>query len=653
MTEPYKLLYDVKATIAVAPPVDKNKYLITSALPYINNIPHLGNIIGCVLSADVYVRYMRNRYGDENIMYVCGTDEYGTTTEVKAHEEGLTCQEICDKYYHLHKEIYEYFNISTNIFGRTTTSTQTELAQEIFLKLYDNGHLIEKEVEQMHCETCEKPLADRQISGFCYHAKCAGKNVATKGDQCDECGNLIDATNLVEPSCIVCKSSPKLILSDHLFIDLPVFADKLKDYYFVQNKCKLNKNAISITNNFLQEGLIQRQITRDLKWGTPIPTNRDGLKKYAGKVMYVWFDAPIGYLSILKHGTTEDEWKQWSDPNVKWTQFMAKDNVPFHTLIFPSTLFGYNSPEHSYPIVTEISSTEYLSHEGEKFSKSKNVGVFGNHVKSLCEKLDISIDYFRYYLLKIRPETKDASFSWKEFLVCTQADLVNNYGNLANRCISLTKKYFPNEELFLDNEKFATEYEELIKLLQKYEYVMNDVSLREGLSIALEISNSGNLFLQNYQPWDMYNKYKKTGDESVLQNIKEVISFSLYITHVASKALEPFVPTSGKYIMDHMCYNAQTKTFSVTSSKYIMPFRRVTCPELISCLDQLQIPHHLIEVVENSNQGDQKGPKVQKNQKNQNAHENQKDQNAHENQKNQKNQNAQKDQKNQSSQMAV
>lgn len=601
------------------------KRFITAALPYSNNIPHAGNMIGSLLSADVHARDMRNHHGTENVMYICGTDEYGTTTELKAQEEGLTCQELCDKYHQVHKEIYELFNISTNIFGRTTTQTQTELAQEIFLKLYDDGYLVEKEVGQMHCEKCEKSLADRHIIGYCYHQKCSENNILTKGDQCDKCGNLIDATNLIEPTCITCKTTPKLILSDHLFIDLPVFADQLKDYFFVQKKCKLNKNATSITNNFLQEGLIQRQITRDLKWGTPIPTNRDGLKKYAGKVMYVWFDAPIGYLSILKHGTTEDEWKQWSNPKVKWTQFMAKDNVPFHTLIFPSTLFGYNSQNHSYPVVTEISSTEYLNHEGQKYSKSKNIGVFGNHLKSLCEKLDTSVDYFRYYLVKIRPETKDASFSWKEFLVCTQADLVNNYGNLANRCISLAKKYFPNEELALDPSEFSTECAEIDKLLLEYRNAMDNISLREGLNIALEISNKGNLFLQNYQPWNLYNEYKKTGDENVLQNVRKLISFSLYITYISSKSLEPFIPASAIYIMDYMSYNTQSKTFNISDSKYFMPFRRITCSELIVALDQLQIEHHLDEPA-NSDQDvkitqkalkDQKGQKVQKVQKTQ------------------------------------
>ena len=571
-----------------------NKFLITSALPYVNNVPHLGNIIGCVLSADVYARYMRYVYGNSNVMYVCGTDEYGTTTEIKAQEEGLTCKEICDKYYTLHKEIYDYFCISTDIFGRTSTSTQTELAQEIFLKLYDSGFLIEKEVEQLYCETCDKSLSDRYVVGYCYHLKCKGKNNITKGDQCDKCGNLIDINSLISPKCVTCDTTPKSVVSDHLFIDLPVFSDQLKNYFLDKNKCKLSKNAIEITSNFLSGGLIQRQITRDLKWGTPVPTNRDGLEKYEGKVFYVWFDAPIGYLSILKEGTDNDGWENWSDSNTKWIQFMAKDNVPFHTLIFPSTLFGYNSAQHSYPIVTEISSTEYLNHEGEKYSKSNNVGVFGNHVKLLCEKLNISVDYFRYYLLKIRPETKDASFSWKEFLVCTKADLVNNYGNLVNRCISLTNKYFPNEKLEMFNGEFMEEHAKLANALITYDNAMKNIMLREGLNIALELSNNGNLFLQEQQPWELYNEYKKTKDEYTLKNIKKILAFSLHLVYHVSVLLESFIPTSSQYIKNYINKDSDGN-FYLKNVKYIMPFRRVTLQELTETLDCLQIPHKLAE----------------------------------------------------------
>jgi methionyl-tRNA synthetase len=546
-----------------------NKTLITSALPYVNNVPHLGNIIGCVLSADVYARYMREIVGHDNVLYICGTDEYGTTTEVKAQQEGLSCKEICDKYYKLHKQIYEWFNISTDVFGRTTTDTQTEMAQEIFLKLYDDGLLEEKTVQQYYCNTCDKFIADRYIKGFCYHEQCKGKHIITKGDQCDNCGKLIDVIDLDDPFCITCKNEPILKHTDHLFLKLQEFEKELEEYFLDGDKCILSNNALAITKAFIKSGLKSRPITRDLKWGTPIPTNRPGLKKYEGKVMYVWFDAPIGYLSILKHNV--DDWEKWLI-NSNWVQFMAKDNVPFHTVIFPSTLMGFNKNNtKKLPLVTNLSATEYLNYEGSKFSKSENKGIFGDDVMALSEKLGITSDYWRYYLIKIRPESDDSSFNMEDFVTQTKADLVKNFGNFVNRCICLAKKYFESDITFNINN-FNDDNRNITIIILEYSKLMECIKLKDGMSKGFRMSEYGNQFLQKHKPWDIYKKYKKTGDKSLLEKIEDIIGFGLYIAHTSCNMLNPIIPEATSDILNYINYD-DDYTFSLSTSKFKLPFK--------------------------------------------------------------------------------
>lgn len=304
----------------VLPKAGERNVLITSALPYVNNVPHLGNIIGCVLSADIFARY--SRMCGYNTLYVCGTDEYGTATETKALAENLTPREICDKYFEIHNAIYRWFGIGFDYFGRTSTSEQTKIVQELFLDLHKQGYIESKSVEQLLCEKCDKFLADRFVEGTCPHEGCGYEDA--RGDQCDGCGKLINAIELIRPRCKVCNSAPVVRNSDQLFIDLPKIEPKLKEWIDTVD-VKWTNNAKVITKAWIKEGLKSRCITRDLKWGIPVP-----LKGYEKKVFYVWFDAPIGYISITNKYTKD--WKQWwqpTDPSVKVElfQFMAKDNV--------------------------------------------------------------------------------------------------------------------------------------------------------------------------------------------------------------------------------------------------------------------------------------------------------------------------------------
>jgi len=319
------------------PAKDQKNILITSALPYVNNVPHLGNIIGSVLSADVFSRYCKVR--NLNALYICGTDEYGTAIETKAIEDGVSPQEICDKYYAIHSSIYKWFDIGFDHFGRSATPKQTEVTQGIFMDLYKNGFIEMKTELQLFCPKHERFLADRFVEGIC--PKCQYSDA--RGDQCDKCGNLLDPMELVEPRCKIDGATPEARNTTHFYLRLDSLQPRVQKFVDEYSP-KWSSNAQSITHSWLKQGLQSRSITRDLKWGVPVP-----LEGYEDKVFYVWFDAPIGYISITANYTDPgveggQQWKKWwlpeEDTDVKLYQFMGKDNVPFHTVLFPASLLG-------------------------------------------------------------------------------------------------------------------------------------------------------------------------------------------------------------------------------------------------------------------------------------------------------------------------
>ncbi|MBO4409475.1 MAG: methionine--tRNA ligase, partial [Spirochaetales bacterium] len=356
------------------------KRLITCALPYVNNIPHLGNLTQ-VLSADVFARFCRLR-GYET-MYICGTDEYGTATETRAAKEGVSPRELCDRFHAIHRDIYKWFDIQFDYFGRTSTQKQTEIVQDIFRRCDENGFITEKETEQLYCPKCDRFLADRFVEGTCPH--CGSPDA--RGDQCDSCQTLLDPTELINPRCMVCGTTPVIRKTKHLYLDLPRILPQLEKWIDeTSEKGFWAKNAIQVTKSWLRDGLKERCITRDLKWGIPVP--KPG---YENKVFYVWFDAPIGYVSITANLT--DEWRKWwFDPeNTDLFQFIGKDNIPFHTVVFPATQLATGQ---NWTMLHHMSSTEYLNYEGGKFSKSKGIGVFGNDV----QETGIPADVWRFYM---------------------------------------------------------------------------------------------------------------------------------------------------------------------------------------------------------------------------------------------------------------
>ncbi|XP_065862785.1 probable methionine--tRNA ligase [Euphorbia lathyris] len=506
----------------------KRNIMITSALPYVNNVPHLGNIIGCVLSADVFARYCRLR--GYNAIYMCGTDEYGTATETKALEENCSPKEICDKYHAIHRDVYNWFNISFDEFGRTSSPQQTEVCQAIFKKLLENNWLSENTMQQLYCDTCKRFLADRLVEGTCPTEGC--NYDSARGDQCENCGKLLNPTELKDPRCKVCRNTPRIRDTDHLFLELPLLKDKLVNY--IENMSvagSWSQNAIQATNAWLKEGLRQRCITRDLKWGVPVPH-----EKFKDKVFYVWFDAPIGYVSITSCYTPDWE-KWWKNPeNVELYQFMGKDNVPFHTVMFPSTLLGTGE---NWTLMKTISVTEYLNYEAGKFSKSKGIGVFGNDAKDT----NIPVEVWRYYLLTNRPEVSDTLFTWSDLQAKLNSELLSNLGNFINRVLSFIAKPSgtgygsiipdaPNADSHPLTKKLA---EDVGKYVEQYIEAMEKVKLKQGLKIAMSISGEGNAYLQESQFWKLYK------EDQPSCNI--VMRTSVGLVYLLATLLEPFMPS--------------------------------------------------------------------------------------------------------------
>ncbi len=508
------------------------KILITSALPYVNNVPHLGNIIGCVLSADVFARYCRSR-GYETL-FICGTDEYGTATETKALEEGISPRELCDKYHRIHKRIYEWFGISTDIFGRTTTPLHTEITHEIFLALHKNGFVLEGEIVQAYDEKAQMFLADRYIEGTCPHCGYAG----ARADQCDKCGKLLNFDELIHPISKVSKTSPVKRNSRHLFIDLPGMEHELEAWIDRASKeGAWSENSYNIAKAWLAEGLKKRCITRDLKWGVGVP-----LAGWEKKVFYVWFDAPIGYLSITANLTPD--WRLWwqNPKGVLLYQFMGKDNVPFHTVIFPSTLLGAQAKsDRKWTLLHHISTTEFLNYEGGKFSKSRGVGVFGSDAMDS----GIPADVWRYYLLTNRPEKMDTNFTWADFGEKLNNELLANIGNLVNRTLVFAGREFggivPEGKLNADDEAFLSAQR---AKFSKAGQLLEEVQLKDALHLIMQTGKEANAYFQKNEPWKTAKTDRGRCAASIYLLLNQVKDFAI--------ALEPFIPHTSDAIFKQL-----------------------------------------------------------------------------------------------------
>lgn len=467
-----------------------SKILITSALPYVNGVPHLGHLVGCLLPSDVYARYMR-MMGHE-VLYVCGTDEHGTPSEVGAAKEGMDVADYCLKYHNRHKEAYDAFNLSFDYFGRTSSEQNREITYHIFEQLDKNGLIEEESIKQIFSIDDNRFLPDRYVTGTCPHC---GYDKA-RGDQCENCTKVLDPTELINPrSTISGSTNLEVRETKHLFLNLPKLEKQLAEW--VKSKEPFWPDvAYSIAQKWLKEGLRPRCITRDLKWGFPVPK-----KGFEDKVFYVWFDAPIGYLGITKQWADEKpgerSWKDWwlDAKDVYYVQFMGKDNVPFHSISFPATLLGTGE---NWTKVDYLKGMSYLTFEGGKFSKSEQRGVFAEDAVK-----EFPADYWRYWLISNAPEASDSSFTFDLFAGVVNKDLNGVLGNCVSRVMKMTASKIGAEvpaggEMTEVEEKLIADLQEKADNYCKY---MEGLEFKKAMNELRAIWVDGNNYISVTEPW--------------------------------------------------------------------------------------------------------------------------------------------------------
>ncbi len=546
-----------------------NRRLITSALPYVNNIPHLGNLIQ-VLSADVFARFCRSKGYDT--LYVCGTDEYGTATETKALEEGKSPRELCDYYHAIHADIYKWFGIAFDYFGRTSAPQQTEIVQQMFKDLDKNGFIKEDTIEQLYCPDCNRFLADRFVKGVCPH--CGYEDA--RGDQCEACGKLLEPTELKSPRCSTCGATPHLKATKHLYIDLPSIQENYAPWMEkASTEGKWAKNAVQMTQAWIRDGLHERAITRDLKWGIPVP--KEG---FEDKVFYVWFDAPIGYISITKaladklasEGKDTFDWKSWwvpaesedakGKPDVDLFQFIGKDNIPFHTVIFPSTLIGSG---RDWTKLYHMSSTEYLNYEDGKFSKSKGIGVFGSDAK----ESGIPADAWRFYIFYNRPEKSDTQFMWKDFQEKYNGELIGNLGNLVNRTLTFVSRYYDGvvPAGTIDENLWKEVKAGEAKVTEAFEWA----DLKDAFHEIFAISSIANKAFQDGEPWKTRNTEPEKA-ASLIMNLCYVIKDLMIMAH-------PYMPQYTEKVMSYFGKTIADPVIGVKAAEGSLDWSDLGCCE--------------------------------------------------------------------------
>jgi methionyl-tRNA synthetase len=464
------------------------RWIINSAWPYVNSVPHLGTFIH-LLSADVYARYLRLR--GEEVIAVTGSDEHGTPIEVEAIKNGVPPRQLTDR---IHKQICDLldaYNIRLDNYTRTESPVHIKYTQELYTKLYENGYIYTQNVNLPYCEVDQRFLPDRFVEGTCPH--CGSEQA--RGDQCDSCGRVLDPLELIRPRCVFCGSTPTVKSSTHWFFDLPKFRDQL--YTAVKENKQLPENARNFSLRWLEEGLKPRAVTRDNKWGIPAP-----FPGAEGKTIYVWLEAVLGYVSASiewaeKSGKPE-AWKDfWFTEGTRNVHFIGKDNIPFHVIIFPALLQATHEP---YVLPWQVSSTEFILFEGQRFSKSKKIGVWVDDALKYAPA-----EYWRYVLIAIRPETRDANFTWREFETHVNAELNDVLGNFVHRTLTFINNQFDSAiptpaTLDAKDEEIKKEVEEAPG---KIASLLDDFQLRNGLAATIELARKGNQYLSEREPWHL------------------------------------------------------------------------------------------------------------------------------------------------------
>lgn len=499
--------------------------LITTALPYANGPVHIGHLAGVYIPADIYARYKRMTGHD--VLLIGGSDEHGVPIALKAKKEGVTPQDIVDRYHEIIKKSFEELGITFDVYSRTTSEIHKKTASEFFKKLYEKGEFVEQVSEQYYDNEASQFLADRYITGTCPHCK----NEKAYGDQCEACGTSLNATDLINPKSTISGSTPVLKETKHWYLPLDKHEAWLKKWILEDNK-DWKSNVYGQCKSWLDMGLQPRAVSRDLDWGIPVPI--EGEK---GKVLYVWFDAPIGYISNTKEIRPDDWEKWWKDEDTKLVHFIGKDNIVFHCIVFPAML----KAEGSFILPDNVPANEFLNLEGDKISTSRNWAVWlHEYLKDFEGKQDV----LRYCLTANAPETKDNDFTWKDFQARNNNELVAVYGNFVNRTLVLTNKYFdgivPQKGELSDYDK------ETISEIGKYkgniERLLDTYHFRDALKEAMNLARTGNKYLADTEPW----KLAKTD----MKRVATILNISLQITASLSVALMPFMPFSSKKLLD-------------------------------------------------------------------------------------------------------
>jgi len=490
--------------------------LITSALPYANGPVHIGHLAGVYVPADIYARYLRLK--GEEVLFIGGSDEHGVPITLKAKKEGTTPQAIVDKYHGMIKDSFEKFGISFDVYSRTSAKIHHETASEFFKVLYDKGAFIEQTSEQFYDEEANQFLADRYITGTC--PKCSFEKAY--GDQCESCGTSLNATDLINPKSMLSGNAPVMKETKHWYLPLDQYESWLKEWILEGHK-EWKPNVYGQCKSWLDGGLNPRAVTRDLDWGVPVP-----IEGAEGKVLYVWFDAPIGYISATKE-LTPDWKKYWKDPETRMIHFIGKDNIVFHCIIFPVML----KAEGSFILPENVPANEFLNLEGDKISTSRNWAVW---LHEYLEDFPGKEDVLKYTLTANAPETKDNDFTWKDFQSRNNSELVAILGNFVNRVLVLTNKYYEGVvpvagNLELRDEETLTA---LVQLKTDIEKALDTFHFREALKLAMEIARLGNKYLADMEPWILV----KTNPERV----KTILHVCLQITANLTIAFEPFLP---------------------------------------------------------------------------------------------------------------
>jgi methionyl-tRNA synthetase len=494
------------------------RYLVTSALPYANGPIHIGHLAGVYIPSDIYTRYLRMKGVD--VISICGSDEHGVPITLKARKEGVSPQEIVDRYHSMNKKAFEDFGIAFDIYSRTSNKVHYDTASEFFRTLYDKGEFTEKTTEQYYDEEAGCFLADRYIMGTCPH--CGNENAY--GDQCEKCGTSLSPNDLINPHSTVSGSKPVLRETLHWYLPLDTYEPWLKKWILEDHK-EWKTNVYGQCKSWLDQGLQPRAVSRDLDWGVPVPV--EGAE---GKVLYVWFDAPIGYISATKELTPDWE-KYWKDNDTKMVHFIGKDNIVFHCIIFPSML----KAEGSYILPENVPANEFLNLESDKISTSRNWAVW---LHEYLEDFPGKQDVLRYSLCSSAPETKDNDFTWKDFQARNNNELVAILGNFVNRALVLTTNYYDGRvpERGKTDANDDAVLNEIKRYKENVETCLDNYRFREALKEAMSLARQGNKYLADAEPW----KVIKTDPERV----KTIMNIALQITANLTIICEPFLPFS-------------------------------------------------------------------------------------------------------------